>query len=474
MMGVMVLASPVLAQSTQPVPQVQAARGARGAFGGQLFPVQQRGLQWVDQIGAACAELRLDNQQLEQVNSILDAARGDLRNMVQELQPLQPPQRRIRVAAQLNSIADKIKPVLSSQQLQSFEQKFNQLMRGFGSPGPEAQLGPATQPEMAQPNGQQPPRLGVLMERLNDYVSQLELSDEQKAQVQKLFADTRQKLEALREQARGARGGPPAQQAQQVVQNMRQQLASILTTSQAEHLRDLINNGGGLDQPAPNRAGRGGRGARGARGGAEGMIGQDMMPPQPGGAVADAAAAAPDTPEIPLIDIGKDAPDFKLRRLENTQTVELSSLKGKVVLLVFGSYSSPSFRQRAAALETLRQNMSSKISIYTIYTRENYPIGEWNVDRNREEGVMVEQPADLDGRLALAKQAKTTLKLTVPILMDTMDDATAKAYGGLTNAAVLVGRDGKVIAHQKWFEPYTLRRMIDDALKTTPSAPALE
>jgi hypothetical protein len=431
----------------------------------------------IDQVGSACAELRLDNQQLEQVNAILDAARGDLRKMAQELQPLQPPQRRIRVVAQLNSVAGKIKPVLSSQQIQPFEQKFNQLMRSFAAPpaGQQPALAPATQPQMMQPDVQQPPRLGVLMERLNDYVSQLELSEEQKTQVQKLFAETRQKLEALRQEARGAGGAPPAQQAQQLVQDMRQQLASILTTKQAEHLRDLINNGGGMDQPMPNRGGRGGRGARGARGAADRMMGRDMMLPQTGGAVADAAAAAPEAPEIPLIDIGRDAPDFKLRRLENTQTVELSSLKGKVVLLVFGSYSSPSFRQRAAALETLRQNMSSKISVYVIYTRENYPIGEWNVDRNREEGVMVEQPTDIDGRLALAKQAKTTLKLTTPILMDTMDDATAKAYGGLTNAAVLVGRDGKVIAHQKWFEPYALRRMIDDALKTaSPATPAGE
>jgi hypothetical protein len=463
-LGTAMIASAGLAQSTQPLQQQPSARGGRG---GQLFPVQQRGLQFVDQIGSACADLRLDSQQLEQLNAILDAARSDMRGMVDELQPLQPPQRRMRVVAQLNAIADKIKPLLNPQQIQSFEQKFNQLVRGFAAPvaGQQPPVAPTTQPDVMPTQGQAAPRLGVLMERLNDYVSQLELSDDQKSQVQKLFADTRQQLEALRQQARGG-GGTPGAQGQQIVQKMRQQLAAILTTRQAERLRDLISNGGGME-PMPNRAGRGGRGARGA---AEGMLGQDT--PQPQGDANGAAAATADAPEIPLIDVGREAPDFKLRRLENTQTVELSNLKGKIVLLVFGSYSSPSFRQRAAALETLRQTMSSKISIYVIYTRENYPIAEWNVDRNREEGVMVEQPADMDGRLALAKQAKTTLKLTTPILMDTMDDATAKAYGGVTNAAVLIGRDGKVVAHQKWFEPYALRRMIEDALKTASPASA--
>jgi hypothetical protein len=88
---------------------------------------------------------------------------------------------------------------------------------------------------------------------------------------------------------------------------------------------------------------------------------------------------------------------------------------------------------------------------------------------------VVEQPTDMNGRTALAKQARTTLKLSnsTTILMDDMQDSVAKAYGGVTNAAVLIGRDGIVVAHQKWFEPYAMRRMIDEAMNAI-AAPAVE
>lgn len=37
-------------------------------------------------------------------------------------------------------------------------------------------------------------------------------------------------------------------------------------------------------------------------------------------------------------DVGKDAPNFKLKTTDGKTEVELSKLKGKPVLLVFGSY----------------------------------------------------------------------------------------------------------------------------------------
>ena len=145
--------------------------------------------------------------------------------------------------------------------------------------------------------------------------------------------------------------------------------------------------------------------------------------------------------------------------------MQLSSFKGRIVLLVFGSYSSPMFRQRADAVEQIKREYSTHINPLIIYTRENYSKGEWDTDRNKSDGISVDQPRDMEGRIAMAKQARDKLRLSVPILLDEMDDTTANNYAGLTNAAVLIGRDEKVLAYQKWFEPYAMRREIDAALK---------
>jgi hypothetical protein len=302
------------------------------------------------------------------------------------------------------------------------------------------------------PQSPLPPRMAMAVERLNDYVNQLGLSDDQKTQVQKLFPDTRQKLQRLRQQTQ-AEAAALAPKIQEIVQELRAELGDLLTPEQLEKLRSLIAQGGGL------------RGEGAGRGGdmMAPMMPSDGRPQQP----QSQNDAGPAQPELPMIDAGRPAPDFTLKKLDSQQPpLQLSSFKGKIVLLVFGSYSSPSFRQRAAALEQIRQEYGNRISLFIVYTRENHPAGQSNIERNKADGIAVEQPTDIEGRLALARQARSTLKLTVPILFDTMQDTTAQAYGGLTtNAAYLIGRDGSVLARQQWFEPYSMKRQIDQAVR---------
>src|SRR5262249_34936045 len=145
-------------------------------------------------------------------------------------------------------------------------------------------------------------------------------------------------------------------QMQSAVQSLRRDLADILTPDQMQRLRDLINQGGPVMDGL-----RGGRG-RGP------MMQPDMM--GPGNA---SVAEKPLEPDAPMIEIGQPAPDLTLNRLDATP-IQLSAFKGKFVLLVFGSYSSPSFRQRAAALEQIKKDYSGRVSMFLIYTSENYPV----------------------------------------------------------------------------------------------------
>jgi hypothetical protein len=51
-----------------------------------------------------------------------------------------------------------------------------------------------------------------------------------------------------------------------------------------------------------------------------------------------------------------------------------------------------------------------------------------------------------------------------------MDNEVAKMYGAGANSAVVIDRDGRIAAHQEWFEPVALRKYIDTAAKATVSA----
>lgn len=169
--------------------------------------------------------------------------------------------------------------------------------------------------------------------------------------------------------------------------------------------------------------------------------------------------------DLPGVPVGEVAPDFTLNNLDGRPT-SLSTYKGKLVLLAFGSYSSPSFRQRAQGLEQIRSTYGARLNVIVIYTKEAYPVGEWEVERNKDDGIAIEQAKDTAARVAEAKKARTTLRLTSPFLVDNMENTIATQFGGFTNSAVLIGRDGKVLHRQAYFEPYALRRYIDEAVKT--------
>ena len=56
---------------------------------------------------------------------------------------------------------------------------------------------------------------------------------------------------------------------------------------------------------------------------------------------------------------------------------------------------------------------------------------------------------------------------------DTMDDAVATSFGGFPNGAVVLSRDGVVVARQQWLDTDGLERRIEQALKVPTSKPAL-
>lgn len=165
---------------------------------------------------------------------------------------------------------------------------------------------------------------------------------------------------------------------------------------------------------------------------------------------------------------GEEAPEFQLKTLDG-QPAHLSDYleKGPVVL-EFGSYTCPIFRQRHPAMERLRAQYSDQVSFLTIYTLEAHPKGdvcpyigrEWVTDSNEEEGILYRQPLQESEREELAKKAQADVGLHTLVALDDMENSTWKAYGGAPNSAYLIGRDGRVRLRQGWFEPEGLEQAL--------------
>ncbi|HVT89200.1 MAG TPA: deiodinase-like protein [Tepidisphaeraceae bacterium] len=381
----------------------------------------------IEQINTALADINLTSEQRTKIDAILTSTRQEARGMAQQLQQADPPTRRGMTRQLATRAREKIVAILTPDQAKQFEAKFQSQLTAAAT---------------------QPAPIGQAIERLYDVLQRVDLDEQQKKQIEELFAKTRQEMTQLRLNPPG--DGSMPQRSQMMVQQLRQQLASILSLQQQQRMREVIQSGEA-----------GGRGRGGGPQMANDMQGDNAAGIKPG------QRAPADLLETAGVAVGQPAPPFTLNTLDN-HPVGLSDYKSKLLLLVFGNYSTPAFRQRAAAIEQVRRDYGQRINVVLVYTREAYPAGQWEVDRNKDEGILIEQPRDMQSRVAQARQARTALKLTAPFIVDTMDDTVATDYGGFTNAAVLVGRDGTVLAKQKWFEPHTFRPHIDEALKEPP------
>jgi hypothetical protein len=314
---------------------------------------------------------------------------------------------------------------------------------------PPQQYARLHEPPTSQPSGGELPGAAFpALQRLRSALAQLDLSPDQKQQIANLITQMQPKLQQLRRDRLA--GQPVRDQVQSLLADFRAKLVEILTTDQREKLRELLRaDAGSATRPA------------------DGMENpQQTMTDQPDSSEPNRIAPAPQPAvEHPakFAAVGSDAPSFSLLT-PGGAPVQLSKFKGRVLVLEFGSITSPTFRDHVADMKRLQETYNGRAFFLLIYTREAYPIGGRESSRNQEEGVSIAQPTDLRARQNVADQARSDLGITLPVIVDNMDDATTTAYGGFPNATVVIGRDGKIVGRQQWTDPSGLPRLIDLAL----------
>ena len=111
----------------------------------------------------------------------------------------------------------------------------------------------------------------------------------------------------------------------------------------------------------------------------------------------------------------------------------------------------------------------SQVYFLIIYTVEAHPVDsaspysgkEWTLDASvDEEGYDLYQPASYDERVAQASQMAEELEITVPVLIDEMDNPVWCTYGPSPNSAYLIGTDGTIIEKQGWYQPRQMEAAI--------------
>lgn len=85
------------------------------------------------------------------------------------------------------------------------------------------------------------------------------------------------------------------------------------------------------------------------------------------------------------------------------------------------------------------------MDVFAIYIREAHPADGWKMEANDNVGVSFDQPATQEARNLVASACCQALNLTMPLLVDTIDDRVNRAYSGFPDRLYLVDRHGKVV-----------------------------
>jgi Spy/CpxP family protein refolding chaperone len=199
--------------------------GAPGAGRGP-FQIGQR-------LKEITATLGLSDDQSKQV----DAAIADLQKKAETLRAAGPsPETREKITALREDGLKQIKAILTEEQFKNFEAAM--LKAPAGGPGAGA-------------------RLAGLVQRFQDALKDLNLTEEQKPKVQAVFANARKKFAELAPQ-----GGQPTPETREkfraAMEELRTQLTDILTPEQKESFHDAMQRGatgaGTPPRPRPGAA----------------------------------------------------------------------------------------------------------------------------------------------------------------------------------------------------------------------------
>jgi Spy/CpxP family protein refolding chaperone len=418
--GLIGLSAAVTSADPTTLPSATRPAGAAARRPGPSYVVQR--------LRRMVSQLSLTDDQKTKVSEIFDQATRQAQDLSQSLGDLSPVERGQKLSAFAGQIRQQLAQVLSDDQMKTLQQK----------------VGPASRPA----GGDFPS--GEMVGNIQQAVAKLDLSPNQQQQVKDLIDSALKKAADLRAQA--INGADVQTQMQQLRQDVRSKLQSILTPDQMQSL------GQSMQQYRQQRAG--GNPASAAKPLA---VAEEPNPP------ADVQTPVAENPPAPTVDVGSGVPDVKIIELNGRAFVP-ANYKGHVLVLEFGSMSCPVFRDHARDMEKLKTSEGPRAFFLCVYTREAFPAGDKNVQRNKDQNISIPQASTLDARKMQARQTQQALGITIPMAVDSMDNGVSNAFGTFPNGAVVIGKDGQIAALEHWSNPDSLRRAIDQAYQAPSHA----
>ena len=144
------------------------------------------------------------------------------------------------------------------------------------------------------------------------------------------------------------------------------------------------------------------------------------------------------------LEAGDQAPVFELADAEGVNETCLKSLHGsKPLVLVFGSYTCPYFRDSARVVKDLYDSYKNDAQILLVYIREAHPQENGQLPENKHLAP-IPSAISLEQRRSAATTCAAALQMEMPILVDDLDNHVATTYRAWPYRVYVLDRTGEI------------------------------
>lgn len=95
-------------------------------------------------------------------------------------------------------------------------------------------------------------------------------------------------------------------------------------------------------------------------------------------------------------------------------------------------------------MEGIYGRFQDRVEFLVIYVQEAHPTDGWQTDSNISEGVLFRQHQSYQEREQVAQTCSLDLHMSIPILVEEMDNNIDEAYGAAPERLYIIGADGRV------------------------------
>ena len=98
-------------------------------------------------------------------------------------------------------------------------------------------------------------------------------------------------------------------------------------------------------------------------------------------------------------------------------------------------------------MEEIYKRFRDHAEFFVVYVQEAHPTDGWQTDSNVEAGVLFRQHQSFEEREEVAATCSIDLHMTLPVLIEEMNNNIDEAYGAAPERLYVIDADGKVAYH---------------------------